>query len=187
MLFLAVTGEEMGLLGSDYFAEYPTVPIESIVANLNLDGLSLLYPLREIVPFGAEHSTLDATVRQAAQKMGIALAPDPFPQEVFFVRSDQYSFVRRGVPSLFLFMGLKSDSGIDAAARFREWLAKRYHTPQDDLGQPLDLEAGARHAQLNAVIGRSVANADAKPEWKAGDFFGTTFGKGRDASSAKAR
>ncbi len=101
----------MGSLGSDYFAEYPTVPIESIVANLNLDGLSLLYPLREIVPFGAEHSTLDATVRQAAQKMGIALAPDPFPQEVFFVRSDQYSFVRRGVPSLFLFMGLKSDWG----------------------------------------------------------------------------
>jgi hypothetical protein len=187
VLFLAVTGEEMGLLGSDYFAEYPTVPMDSIVANLNLDGLSMLYPLREMVAFGAEHSTLEATVNQAAGKMGIVVAPDPLPQEVFFVRSDQYSFVRRGVPSLFLFMGLKSDSGIDAAGRFQEWLAKRYHTPQDDLGQPLDFEAGARHVQLNVAVGRSVADADAKPEWKPGDFFGTKFGGSRAPISLKAR
>jgi hypothetical protein len=176
VLFLAVTGEEMGLLGSDYFAEYPTVAIDRIVANVNLDGLSLLYPLRELVPLGAEHSTLDSTVARAARRLDITLAPDPFPQEVFFVRSDQYSFVRRGVPSLFPFMGMRSDSGVDAAARFREWLATRYHTPQDDLDQPMDLEAGARHAQLAFLVGLEVADGDRRPAWKEGDFFQRTFG-----------
>jgi Zn-dependent M28 family amino/carboxypeptidase len=146
------------------------------VANVNLDGLSLLYPLRELVALGAEHSTLDSTVARAARRLDITLAPDPFPQEVFFVRSDQYSFVRRGVPSLFPFMGMRSDSGVDAGARFREWLATRYHTPQDDLDQPMDLEAGARHAQLAFLVGLEVADADQRPAWKTGDFFQRTFG-----------
>jgi Zn-dependent M28 family amino/carboxypeptidase len=183
VLFLAVTAEEKGLLGSDYFAEYPTVPSERIVANLNLDVLAMLYPLRQVVPMGAEHSTLEATVKRAASQMGIELGPDPFPEEVFFVRSDQYSFVRRGVPSLFLFWGFKSDSGVDAAARFREWGRTRYHTPQDDLSQPMDLEAGARHAQINFLVGLDVANADGRPAWKPGDFFGRTFGRGRPSAA----
>jgi hypothetical protein len=175
VLFLIVTGEEMGLLGSDYFAEYPTIPIDRIVANVNLDGLALLYPLREIVPLGAEHSTLDSTAARVAKRLDIVLAPDPFPQEVFFVRSDQYSFVRRGVPALFPFLGLHSDSGVDAPARFREWLATRYHTPKDDADQPMDLEAGAKHAQLGFLLGLEIANADERPAWKPGDFFERTF------------
>ena len=177
ILFLAVTGEEMGLLGSDYFAEHPTVPIEHIVADLNLDGLSILYPVRDMVALGAEHSTLDATVTRAARGLGIELGPDPLPQEVFFVRSDQYSFVRRGVPSLFLFMGQRSSPGVDAPARFREWLSTRYHTPQDDLTQPMDFAAGARHTELNVIIGREIANAETRPAWKPGDFFERTFGQ----------
>ena len=183
VLFLAVTGEEAGLLGSDYFAEHPTVPIERIVANVNLDGLALLYPLRELVAFGADHSTLDSTVARVAHRLGIVLAPDPFPQEVFFVRSDQYSFVRRGVPSLFPFMGLRSDSAVDAPARFKEWFASRYHTPQDDLGQPMDFESGARQAQLDFLVGLEIANADERPAWKRGDFFERTFGRARGESS----
>jgi Zn-dependent M28 family amino/carboxypeptidase len=179
VLFLAVTAEEHGLLGSDYFVEHPTVPLEKIVANFNMDGLAILYPLRQLVPMGAEHSTLDATVARAATRMGIELAPDPFPEEVFFVRSDQYSFVRRGVPSLFLFMGIQSDPGVDAATLFREWGRTRYHTPQDDLSQPMDLSAGARHAQLNFLVGLETANADEKPAWKSGDFFGKMFGGSR--------
>jgi Zn-dependent M28 family amino/carboxypeptidase len=163
------------LLGSDYFAEHPTVPLERIVANVNLDGLALLYPLRTLVAFGADHSTLDSTVARVARRMGITITPDPFPQEVFFVRSDQYSFVRRGVPSLFPFMGLRSDSGVDAAARFKEWLATRYHTPQDDLGQPMDLESGARQAQFGFLVGLEIADADERPAWKRGDFFERTF------------
>jgi hypothetical protein len=184
VLFLAVTGEEEGLLGSDYFAEHPTVPMERIVANVNLDGLAILYPFREMVAFGADHSTLDSTVTRVARRLGVTLAPDPFPQEVFFVRSDQYSFVRHGVPSLFPFMGMRSDSGVDAPARFKEWLATRYHTPQDDLGQPMDFEAGAKHAQLGFLVGLEIANADERPAWKKGDFFERTFGRKRVETSA---
>jgi hypothetical protein len=183
VLFLSVTGEEEGLLGSDYFAEHPTVPIERIVANVNLDGLAILYPFREMVAFGADHSTLDSTVAPVARRLGVTIAPDPFPQEVFFVRSDQYSFVRRGVPSLFPFMGLRSDSGVDAPARFKEWLATRYHTPQDDLGQPMDLESGARNAQLEFLVGLEIANSDERPAWKKGDFFERTFGRKRAETS----
>jgi hypothetical protein len=183
VLFLAVTGEEEGLLGSDYFAEHPTVPMERIVANVNLDGLAILYPFREMVAFGADHSTLDSTVAPVARRLGVTIAPDPFPQEVFFVRSDQYSFVRRGVPSLFPFMGLRSDSGVDAPARFKEWLATRYHTPQDDLGQPMDLESGARNAQLEFLVGLEIANSDERPAWKKGDFFERTFGRKRAETS----
>lgn len=177
ILFLAVTGEEEGLLGSDYFAEHPTVPLDRIVADVNLDGLALLYPLRTLVAFGAEHSTLDSTVARAAKRLGVTITPDPFPQEVFFVRSDQYSFVRRGVPSLFPFMGLQSDSGVDAAGRFKAWLATRYHTPQDDLDQPMDFASGARHAQLGFLAGLEIADADERAAWKPGDFFGRTFGR----------
>jgi Zn-dependent M28 family amino/carboxypeptidase len=109
--------------------------------------------------------------------MGIALGPDPSPQEVYFVRSDQYSFVRQGVPSLFLFMGRKSDPGVDATAIIQEWLRTRYHTPQDDVDQPMNFEAGARHAQLSFLVGLETANAEERPAWKAGDFFGKTFGR----------
>jgi hypothetical protein len=183
VLFLAVTAEEEGLLGSDYFAEYPTVPLERIVANVNIDGLAILYPFREMIAFGADHSTLDSTVARVARGMGVTLAPDPFPQEAFFIRSDQYSFVRRGVPALFPFMGLRSDSGVDAPARFKEWLATRYHLPQDDVDQPMDLESGARNAQLEFLVGLEIANANERPAWKEGDFFGRTFAK-RHPSSA---
>ena len=178
VLFLSVTGEEEGLLGSDYFAEHPTVPLERIVSDVNLDGLALLYPLRTLVAFGAEHSTLDSTVARVARRLGVTITPDPFPQEVFFVRSDQYSFVRHGVPALFPFMGLRSDSGVDAPARFREWFATRYHTPQDDLGQPMDFESGARQAQFEFLVGLEIANANERPAWKRGDFFERAFGRG---------
>ncbi len=183
VLFLSVTGEEEGLLGSDYFAEHPTVPIERIVANVNIDGLGILYPFREMSALGAEHSTLDSTVARVARRLEVTVAPDPFPQEAFFIRSDQYSFVRRGVPALFPFMGMRSDSGVDAPARFKKWLATRYHTPQDDMDQPMDLEAGARNAQLEFLVGLEIANADERPAWKKGDFFERTFGRMRSTSS----
>jgi Zn-dependent M28 family amino/carboxypeptidase len=186
VLFVAVTGEEEGLLGSDYYAEHPTVPLEQIVANVNIDGLAILYPFREMSALGAEHSTLDSTVARVARRMGVTVAPDPFPQEVFFIRSDQYSFVRRGVPAVFPFLGMRSDSGIDAAARFKEWLATRYHLPQDDIDEPMDLEAGARSAQLEFLVGLEIANADERPTWKPGDFFGNTFGRKRADSGSEA-
>jgi hypothetical protein len=179
VLFLAVTGEEKGLIGSDYFAQHSTVPIQNIVADLNIDGLAVLYPWRQVVPLGAEHSTLEAIVRRVAARERIELVPDPFPEEAGFVRSDQYSFVRRGVPALYLDVGLQSDSGVDALARLREWVRTRYHTPQDDLSQPMDLKSGARHAQFNFLVGLEIANADERPAWKPGDFFGRIYGRDR--------
>jgi hypothetical protein len=177
VLFLAVTGEEMGLLGSDYFAEHPTVPIERIVANVNLDGLAIFYPLREVVAHGAAHSTLEETAQRAAERLGLAVVPDPIPAEVVFVRSDQYSFVLRGVPSIFYFSGLRSAPGVDAPAIFQEWFTQRYHTPFDDLTQPRDLEAGAAHAMLALLTTLDIANTAERPAWKSGDFFGRTFGR----------
>lgn len=177
LLFLAVTAEELGLLGSDYFAEHPTVPIERVVANVNLDGLSIFYPLRQMVAHGADHSTLEETAHRAAARLGLAIVPDPIPAEAIFVRSDQYSFVRRGVPSIFFFTGMGSAPGVDGPALFREWLTTRYHTPMDDLQQPRDLDAGVRHATLTLLTALDIANAEERPAWKAGDFFGTTYGR----------
>ena len=177
LLFVAVTAEELGLLGSDYFADHPTVPIERIVANVNLDGLSIFYPLREVVAHGAAHSTLEQTVLRAAGRLGIDVVPDPIPEEVIFVRSDQYSFVLRGVPSIFFFSGMRSEPGVDGPAVFREWLTTRYHTPFDDLSQPRDLKAGAAHATLALLAALDIANAPERPSWKPGDFFGRTFGR----------
>jgi Zn-dependent M28 family amino/carboxypeptidase len=180
ILFLAVTAEEKGLLGSDYFANQPTVPLEGIVANLNIDGLNVIYPPADMVVLGVDSSTLGEHARAAAQSLGLELSPDPRPQENFFVRSDQYSFVQAGVPALFSMPGQKStDASVDAKKVIDDWLATHYHMPNDDMAQPLNFEAGARLAQFHFLTGLSIANATERPRWKKGDFFGETFGQKR--------
>lgn len=178
ILFLPVTGEEKGLQGSEYFTEHPTVR-HRIVANVNLDMYTMLDPLREIVAFGAEHSTLEANVARAAKRLGLAVAPDPRPEEVVFIRSDQFPFVRKGIPAVFADGG-----GGTPAARERDerWLKERYHMPGDDLSQDLDWEAGAKFARFALALVQDVANADAAPRWKPGDFFGDTFAPRRAAA-----
>ena len=112
-----MTAEERGLLGSDYFARNPTVPRDGIVADLALDMPFLYHPLLDIVPYGAQHSTLVAPVTRAAQHLGIAIADDPIPEQVLFIRSDHFSFVRQGIPSLFIKSGFKTgDPARDGAA-----------------------------------------------------------------------
>jgi hypothetical protein len=114
ILFIAVTGEEEGDLGSDYFAQNPTVPLSEIVANVNIDGVALLYNFRDIVAQGAEHSTIAGIVADVAQKMRLEVSPDPRPEETFFIRSDQYSFAKQGVPAVYLGEGFKTlDPKID--------------------------------------------------------------------------
>ena len=115
VLFLAVTGEEKGLLGSDYFAHHPAVPLSSIVANINLDMVMMLHPLHDVIAFGAEHSTLGTTVEQVVRHLELELTPDPMPEEVIFVRSDHYSFVRKGIPAVFLVSGFRT--GDDRVSR----------------------------------------------------------------------
>jgi len=177
ILFVFVTGEEKGLLGSDYFAHYPTVPREQIVANINIDGApGILFPLKDIVPLGAEHSSLSEDVRRAASRLGYEISPDPMPEEVFFIRSDQYSFVRQGVPAVFISDGAKStDPKQDGEAILKSWLTSNYHTPKDNMDQPFDFESAAKAARLNFLVGFEVAEQAARPTWNAGDFFGQKF------------
>ena len=108
LLFIAVTGEEEGLLGSDYYAHNPTVPMSQIVADVNMDEVSFLYDFKDIVPLGGEHSSLGAVADDVARHMGLTVSPDPMPEEVYFVRSDQYSFILQGVPSLYIEEGLQT-------------------------------------------------------------------------------
>lgn len=177
VLFLAVTGEEKGLLGSDYFAHYPTVPLTKIVANVNMDEAAILYPIRDVVPFGAEHSSLGEVVAQAATRLGLEVSPDPMPEEVIFIRSDQYSFVRQGVPAVFIVEGFKSsDPKFDGGAISRQWSQTRYHTPKDDFNQPFDFNAAVKYTQLNFLVGYEVAEQTQRPTWNPGDFFGEKFG-----------
>lgn len=175
IVFVAVAAEEEGLLGSDYYANYPTVPAKAILANVNLDGGLILYP-GDTVVHGAKHSTMGAAVELAAKRLGILLSPDPAPEENFFIRSDQYSFIKKGVPAVFVFPGMKSsDPAIDGQARLLAYLSQRYHTPQDDMSQPLSFEAGTLGARFNFLIGYIVAQQEQRPRWNPGDFFGKTF------------
>ncbi len=175
VLFLLVTGEERGLLGSDYFARHPTQA--EVVANVNLDMITMFGPFTDVIAYGAEHSSLGETARRAAESVGLTLSPDPWPEQTLFVRSDHYSFVRQGVPSIYLFPGLRrADPEYDGKAEALAWARRFYHSPKDDLSQPFDARAGARLVEVAYALGRLVADDDARPAWNAGDFFGETFG-----------
>lgn len=176
-LFLFVTAEEWGLLGSDYFARHPTVPKQSLVANFTLDMPFLFHPLLDIGPYGAAHSTLSDAVGAAADRLGIAMGEDPIPEQVLFIRSDHYSFVKQGVPALFIKSGFETgDPELDGGAMNTAYRRERYHTPHDEADQGFDFEAGANHARVNFLTGYYVAMQDARPAWNEGDFFGEMFG-----------
>jgi Zn-dependent M28 family amino/carboxypeptidase len=188
ILFLFVTAEERGLLGSDYFARHPTVPRDGIVADLTLDMPFLFHPLLDIVPYGAQHSTLSAPVTRAAQHLGLEIGTDPIPEQVLFIRSDHFSFVRQGVPSLFIKSGFKTgDAAKDGAAINAGYRRDVYHKPNDDMSQPFDFEAGAAHARLNFLTGWLVAQETTRPAWNAGDFFGGLFGGAAAKGTAPAK
>jgi Zn-dependent M28 family amino/carboxypeptidase len=176
ILFVALAGEEKGLLGSDYFAHYPTVPTDSIVANVNIDMPLFLFPLADIIAFGAENSSLGPVAAAAASAEGFALTPDPMPEENIFVRSDQYSFVKKGIPAIYLDPGItSSDDSVDGAAITTAFRRTHYHRPSDDLSQPIDWDSAIRFTRANARIGWSIANDDARPSWNEGNFFGDMF------------
>ena len=169
MLFVFLTAEEKGLLGSRYFALRPTVPKESIVANLNLDMALPIFPLRSVIALGAEESSLGPFVAAVGAGMGLPLVPDPFPDRNSFVRSDQYSFIREGVPALAFKFGFAA--GTPEAEIERAWRATRYHSPSDDLSQPVERLDAIRLDDLLAEIGLRVANAPERPRWNSDSFF----------------
>ncbi len=178
IVFLATTGEERGLKGADYFANNPTVPFESIVADINIDMLMLMHPTRDLVAHGIDNSDLGDVARQVAQEMKIELSPDRVPEENIFVRSDQYAFIKRGIPAIFVNSGYKGvDPSVDMLEIARTWRRTRYHSPQDDLSQPIDYTAALLPVEFDFRLGLAVANRDARPRWKPGDFFGKRFGR----------
>ncbi len=178
ILFAVVTAEEKGLLGSDYFAHYPTVPITSIVANINLDMPLILYPFADVVAFGSQHSTMAGFVEQATAIQGLKLSPDPIPEMALFVRSDHYSYVKQGIPSIFLVPGWTStDPEVDGSKVFADFFSKHYHQPSDEASLPINYEAGAVFTTVNFNIGNEIANSKNRPHWNEGDYFGDTFKK----------
>ena len=178
IIFIALTGEERGLVGSDYYAHYPTVPSDSIIANVNLDMPLLLYPVADIIAFGAEHSSLQGVIDSAIAAEDFALSPDPMPEEVIFIRSDQYSFVKQGVPSVFLVPGFtSSDPDIDGEPIWRGFLQTYYHQPSDDMTRPIDWPSALRFARANVRIAYAVAEDSGRPTWNEGDFFGDKFSR----------
>ncbi len=179
IMFLAVTGEEKGLVGSDYFTNHPTVPLTSIVADVNLDMPILTYKFEDMVVFGAERSTIGPIVQKAVAAIGVGLSPDPMPEEGIFVRSDHFRFVQKGIPSVFLWPGQKGP-GKAAVAYF---MANNYHKPSDDLTQPILWDQGVRFVDANYRIAREIADGAQRPVWNAGDYFGTLY-KGPMAGAA---
>ncbi|HEY1264167.1 MAG TPA: M28 family metallopeptidase [Terriglobales bacterium] len=172
-LFLVVTGEEEGLQGSDAYAHHPTVPISQIVADVNMDEIGMFYDFRDFVPQGADHSSIGAVVADVARHMDLEISPDPEPEEVFFVRSDQYSFVKQGIPAVAVDSGHKAvDPKLDGRRITYDWEQTYYHSPQDDMNQPyLDLNAAAKCARLNLAIAYEIAQQTERPRWNPGDFF----------------
>jgi len=159
------------LIGADYYAHFPTVPIEKIVGNVDLDMPLLTYEFTDVVAFGANHSTVAKFVEQAVAPMNIKLSPDPMPEQGIFTRSDHYQFVRQGVPAVFLMTGLAN--GGDKA--WEVFQGEFYHTPKDDLSLPFNWKAGAKFAEANYRITRAIADSTTPPLWYQGDYFGDVF------------
>lgn len=176
VLIVIVTAEEKGLLGSHYFARRPTVPKDAIVADLNFDMPLPLWPLKSVIAQGEAESTLGADAHAAAADLGLAVAPDPLPDRNSFIRTDQFSFVREGVPALaFKFGFARGTPEFDIE---HAWRATRYHAPSDDNDQPgvLPEEAVKLDAYVADIAAR-VANADGRPAWLATSVFGKAQAK----------
>ena len=173
VLIVMVTGEEMGLIGSSYFAANPTVPKASIVADVNTDMPTVIAPLLSIVPLGAEHSSIMNNVKFAANYLALEIEKDPEPDENRFVRSDQYSFVKNGIPALHIKYGTKTDvPGFNLTAFVQKWRAKYYHQAADGMDGIFDFAAAKKYIQLNFLISYSIAQSLERPKWNDNDLFG---------------
>jgi Zn-dependent M28 family amino/carboxypeptidase len=169
ILFLSVTAEEQGLLGSRYFTAQPTVPASSIVANLNTDMFLPLFPMHSLIVNGLEESDLAGDVQRIGKAAGIAIDGDPEPERNAFIRSDQYSFIRRGIPALAFKIGWTP--GSPEHETVKRWRTERYHAPSDDLSQPVNLQAAEDFNRLYAAIVEAIANRDTRPRWNDTSFF----------------
>lgn len=168
VLFVVVCAEEKGLLGSRYFAGHPTVPIHDIVADLNTDMFLPIVPLHNLTVYGLEESTLGDDIRQVAAKVDVKVVPDAQPDRNIFIRSDQYNFIRAGVPSI---MSAFAAANPQEEKTLKDWLTNRYHAPSDDLSQPVDLVAAAQFDRILLHLTERIADAQDRPHWKETSFF----------------
>lgn len=176
-VFAALTGEEQGLLGATWLARYPTPAAGRAIANINIDMPVLTAPTRDIVAIGIEHSTLKAAVERAAAEVGVELSPDPFPEEVAFVRSDQYAFVRAGVPAVYLDAGVAPANDSQNPKLAATWFLRNcYHRPCDQVDLPIHYADAARLSRVSAALSRVIGDDPTPPAWNPGDVFGTRFG-----------
>jgi len=169
ILLVWVTAEEKGLLGSKYFAAHPTVAANSLAADINTDMFLPIVPLKILTVYGLNESSLGDDIRKTAESLGVRIQDDPEPVRNLFIRSDQYNFIRHGVPSLAMKVG--SDAGTPEQAIFKEWLTKRYHAPSDDVNQPVDLASAAKFEEIIRALTVTIADEDARPAWKPDSFF----------------
>jgi Zn-dependent M28 family amino/carboxypeptidase len=169
VLFCVVTGEEKGLFGSKYFTAHPTIPKEQMVADINLDQLRPIFPLKTLTMLAIDESTLGDTVKQVAGPMGIRVQPDPEPERGLLRRSDHYSFMQIGVPSTGFIFGYQPGSPDEVV--YRRWYADRYHSPADDINQPWVPEAAAKFNDFFNNLVATLANSPNKPKWKEGSSF----------------
>jgi len=184
VILLATTGEELGLLGAEAFTAHPAWPIDRIAADINIDQTGMMWPIVDVVADGAERSTLAAAVARATAALGLAVSPDPVPEQGFFLRSDQAPFARAGVPSMIFRPGFRDASGgtDHNRALFTKWRSTAYHSPLDKIDQrdpPIDFGSGATMAHLVYLTALDIANADQRPRWNPGDVFAPDAG-GRD-------
>jgi hypothetical protein len=169
LLFCIVTGEEKGLLGSRYFAKHPTIPKTQFVADLNLDQLRPIFPLKTLTVLALNESTLGDSVEKVAEPMGIKIQSDPEPERNLLRRSDHFSFMQIGVPAVNFVFGYEKGSPDEKV--YRAWYAERYHSPADDLQQPWVSEAAAKFNAFYAALVKEVANATERPRWSEASQF----------------
>jgi Zn-dependent M28 family amino/carboxypeptidase len=169
VLFLLVTAEEKGLLGSKYFAAHPTVALKSIVGDVNVDMFLPIVPLKILKIEGIEESDLGSRAAAIAQSMSIKPIADPEPLRNAFIRSDQYSFIKKGVPAVKIDVGF--ELGTPEQKIFKDWLTNRYHAPSDDVNQPVNLQTAAGYEEFTRRLLLETANTAARPQWKSDSFF----------------
>jgi Zn-dependent M28 family amino/carboxypeptidase len=169
VLFVWVTGEEKGLLGSKFFAAHPTVNATSMIADINTDMFLPIVPLNSLTVYGLAESDLGDRVAEVADRLHLRVQPDPAPLRNVFIRSDQYNFIRHGIPSVMIDVGYAP--GTPEEKILKDWRTERYHAPSDDANQPVDLAAAAQYEEVIRTLTIAVANDPARPAWKKDSFF----------------
>jgi Zn-dependent M28 family amino/carboxypeptidase len=173
ILFIAVTAEEQGLLGSRYYAEHPLYPLARTALDINMDGMNVHGRTHDIVMIGKGNSTLDEIVQGVANGQSRVVKADQEPEKGFFYRSDHFSFAKLGVPAF------DPDAGVDYIGKPANWglemrrkyTAENYHKPSDKIEPDWDMSGAVEDAQLYFLVGYQVSNSDTMPEWKPGTEF----------------